>query len=64
MNNNLALFEEKQIRKTWNDSNGIKELKSDMNTAGKVINTAKERIETELGQSLVTSDNYKDLTKI
>lgn len=47
-----------------NDSKGIKELKSDMNTAGKVINTAKERIETELGQSLVTSENYNDLTKV
>ena len=47
-----------------NDSNGIKELKGDMNTAGKVINTAKQRIETELGTSLVTKDSYKDLTKI
>ena len=34
-----------------------------MNSAGKVINTAKEKIEMELGTDLVTSDNYKDLTK-
>ena len=35
-----------------------------MNIAGKVINTAKEKIETELNKPLITKENYKDLTKI
>ena len=45
-----------------NNSNGLKELKQDMNKAGKVLNKAKNEIENELDRSIVTSENYIELT--
>ena len=45
-----------------NDSYGLNELKSDMNKAGKVLNTAKNEIENELGRPVVTSNNFQQLT--
>ena len=45
-----------------NNSNGINELKVDTNKAGNVIKTAKDVIEKELGEPVVTSSNYIDLT--
>lgn len=45
-----------------NNSIGLKELKQDMNKAGKVLNKAKNEIENELDRSIVTSENYIELT--
>lgn len=41
-----------------NNSNGLNQLKSDMNKAGNVLNKAKQEIEKELKRSIVTSQNY------
>lgn len=46
-----------------NNSQGLKELKNDMNKAGKVLNKAKHEIENELERSVVTSENYIELTE-
>ena len=46
-----------------NNSIGLKELKNDMDKAGKVLNKAKQEIENELERSIVTSDNYVQLTQ-
>lgn len=46
-----------------NNSQGIGELKEDMNDAGEVIHQAKTQIETKLERAIVTSVNYQDLTK-
>lgn len=46
-----------------NNSQGLKELKKDMNKAGKVLNKAKQEIENELERSVVTSENYIELTQ-
>lgn len=46
-----------------NNSQGLKELKNDMNKAGKVLNKAKQEIENELERSVVTSENYIELTQ-
>lgn len=46
-----------------NNSQGLKELKNDMNKAGKVLNKAKHEIENELERSVVTSQNYIELTQ-
>lgn len=46
-----------------NNSQGLKELKNDMNKAGKVLNKAKHEIENELERSVVTSENYIELTQ-
>lgn len=45
-----------------NDSNGLNELKSDVNKAGNVLNKAKQEIENELERPVVTSQNYIELT--
>ena len=45
-----------------NDSYGLNELKSDMNKAGKVLNTAKNEIENELGRTVITANNFQQLT--
>ncbi len=45
-----------------NDSQGIKQLKTDMDKAGNVLNKAKDEIEKELERPLITSDNYIELT--
>ncbi|MBR1718304.1 MAG: Bro-N domain-containing protein [Bacilli bacterium] len=45
-----------------NDSYGLKELKDDMSKAGNVLKTAKKEIENELGRSVVTSNNFQQLT--
>ena len=46
-----------------NNSQGIEELKNDMNKAGNVLNKAKQEIENELKSPIVTSQNYIELTK-
>lgn len=45
-----------------NDSQGVQELKQDVNKAGKVIYKAKEELEKELERPIVTNENYLDLT--
>lgn len=45
-----------------NNSKGLKELKLDMNKAGKVLNKAKNEIENELDRAIVTGENYIELT--
>ena len=45
-----------------NDCQGIKQLKTDMDKAGNVLNKAKDEIEKELERPLITSDNYIELT--
>ena len=45
-----------------NNSQGINRLKEDVNKAGNVLNKAKTEIENELGKSIVTSQNYIELT--
>lgn len=45
-----------------NNSQGLKELKNDMNKAGKVLNKAKQEIENELERPVVNSENYIELT--
>ena len=45
-----------------NNSEGINQLKKDMNKAGNVLKKAKEEIEEELERPVVTSENYIDLT--
>ncbi len=47
-----------------NNSQGMSELKNDMKDAGKVISGAKKQIEAKLERSVVTSENYIDLTEI
>lgn len=46
-----------------NNSQGLKELKKDMNKAGNVLNKAKKEIENELERPVVTSENYIKLTE-
>jgi len=46
-----------------NNSKGFIELKYDVNKAGKVLNKAKSELENELGKSIVTSENYLELTQ-
>jgi len=46
-----------------NDSQGLGQLKNDMNKAGNVLNKAKVVLENELERPVVTSENYIDLTK-
>lgn len=46
-----------------NNSQGLKELKNDMNKAGKVLNKAKQEIENELERPVVNSENYIELTR-
>ena len=46
-----------------NNSYGMNQLKSDMKDAGQVINTAKKQIENKLERSIVTTNNYIELTK-
>ena len=41
----------------------MKELKTDMNKAGNVLNKAKKEIENELERPIVTSNNYIELTQ-
>ena len=45
-----------------NNSQGLDNLKDDMTKAGKVLNKAKEQLESELERPIVTSENYIDLT--
>lgn len=45
-----------------NNSQGLGDLKDDMNKAGKVLNKAKEQLENELERPVVTSENYIHLT--
>lgn len=45
-----------------NDSKGLSQLKSDMNKAGNVLNKAKKEIESELRRTIVTTNNFIDLT--
>lgn len=45
-----------------NDSIGIKELQTDVNKAGNVLNKARQEIENELERPVVTSQNYIELT--
>ena len=45
-----------------NNSQGVKQLKKDVTKAGNVLNKARSEIEKELGKSIVTSQNYIELT--
>lgn len=45
-----------------NNSQGIEKLQKDMNKAGVVLNIAKNEIEKELEGTVVTSENYIELT--
>ena len=45
-----------------NNSQGLNRLKKDVTKAGNVLNKAKVEIENELGKSIVTSQNYIELT--
>lgn len=45
-----------------NNSNGLNQLKLDMNKTGNVLSKAKQEIENELESSIVTSQNYIELT--
>lgn len=45
-----------------NDSRGIEELKTDINTVGKIINNTKKDIETNLERNIISSENYMNLT--
>lgn len=45
-----------------NNSQGINRLKEDVNKAGNVLNKAKIEIENELGKSIITSQDYIELT--
>ena len=45
------------------DSQGLKELKKDVNDAGVVVNIAKKEIEAKLERPIVSSENYLDLTR-
>ena len=45
-----------------NNSQGIEELKKDLNTVGKVINNTKKEIENNLEKSIVSKENYMNLT--
>lgn len=45
-----------------NDSKGLSQFKSDMNKAGNVLNKAKKEIESELRRTIVTTNNFIDLT--
>ena len=46
-----------------NNNKGLNQLKSDMTKAGNVLNKAKQEIENELKRSVVTPQNYIELTK-
>lgn len=46
----------------YNDSVGVDNLKVDMESAGNVVKKAKDEIETKLNRSVVTKNNYKNLT--
>lgn len=45
-----------------NDSIGMNDLTKDVNKAGKIINETKYNIEKELNRSIVTKENYIELT--
>lgn len=45
-----------------NDSQGMIELKHDVNEAGQVLNKAKKELEDKLGRPVITNENYLDLT--
>lgn len=45
-----------------NDSYGMPNLKIDVNTAGKIMNKAKNELEGVLERSIISSENYIDLT--
>lgn len=45
-----------------NDSQGIQELKQDVNKAGRVFNKAKVELEKELERPIVTTENHLNLT--
>ncbi|MBO5121187.1 MAG: Bro-N domain-containing protein [Bacilli bacterium] len=45
-----------------NDSYGMPNLKIDVNTAGKIMNKAKTELEGVLERSIISSENYIDLT--
>lgn len=45
-----------------NNSNGIEELKKDLDEVGTVINNTKKSIETKLERKIVSSENYMNLT--
>lgn len=46
-----------------NDSQGVPELASDARSAGNAIKTARTEIEKELGSSVVSEKNFKDLAR-
>lgn len=46
-----------------NNSQGLKQLKEDMNKSGTVLNKAKKAIEKELERPIVTSENHIELTQ-
>ena len=45
-----------------NDSYGMNNLKTDVNKAGNIMNKAKTALENELERSIISSENYLDLT--
>lgn len=45
-----------------NDSYGMPNLKTDVNKAGRIMNKAKTELENELERSIISSENYIDLT--
>lgn len=45
-----------------NDSYGMPNLKTDVNKAGRIMNKAKTELEKELERSIISSENYIDLT--
>lgn len=59
---NLGEAAAAEIHKS-NNSQGMKELKSDMTKAGNVLNKAKNELEHELKRPVVTSENYIQLTQ-
>ena len=46
-----------------NDSYGMPKLKTDVNKAGNIMNKARTELENELERSIVSYENYIDLTK-
>lgn len=46
-----------------NDSQGLQQLKKDVNKAGSVSNKAKSELENELNRPVITTENYIDLTE-
>ena len=58
---NLGVAAAVEIHKK-NDSIGMENLKTDVNKAGNIMNKARTELELELERSVISSENYIDLT--